>query len=319
MTRDAVSAPPRQQHRTTATNTTPRSASLKGSFVTSRSPLLLAAVGVACLGLAAPAHAVTAPEDTGMLRLTHLSPGTDQVDVELSPFASSDTIDFTDVGYGEVSDYRSVSAGFYTLSVRPDDDPTAPAVVTARVEVAAGGAVTVAVTGSPDDIQALALIDDLTPPPAGQARVRLLQGADTAPTIDVQAVDGPDIASDVAFGTATGYANVPAGPWRLQITPTGGQAQPAAADVVLAAGSVQTVLALQGDDGLLAQVVVDAQSMAAMPSGGVQTGAGPAADQPVVLLGLAGLMGLGVMLTVLHRSRRPALTSATSTGRAAAL
>ena len=267
--------------------------------------LLLGAVAATSLGLAGPATAATAPGDAGLVRLTHLSPDTARVDVELSPFSSSETIEFSDLGYGQVSDYRSMPAGFYTLSVRPDDEPQAPPMVTSRVEVMDGGALTVAVTGTADSVQARALPDDLTPPPAGQARVRLLQGASTAPTIDVTAVDGPDIASDVAFGTATGYANVPAGSWTLQIMPTGGTAQRTTTDVALAAGSVQTVLVLQEGDGLVTQVVVDGQGMEQMPSGGVQTGAGPATDNavPAGLAALAGLVGLGVTTALLHRAR----------------
>lgn len=276
--------------------------------------LLLPAVGAITLGLAGPVAAATAPDDAGLVRLTHLSPDTALVDVELSPFSSSETIEFSDVGYGQVSDYRSLPAGSYTLSVRPDDEPQAPPMVTTRVEVLGGGALTLALTGTVDSIQAAALTDDLTPPPAGQSRVRLLQGASTAQTIDVTAIDGPEIASDVAFGTATGYANVPAGPWTLQITPTGGTAQPVTTDVVLAPGSVQTVLVLQEGDGLVARVVVDGQSMGQMPSGGVQTGAGPATDSDLALFGLAGLVGLGVTTALL---RRPRTAASPSTGRSA--
>jgi hypothetical protein len=267
--------------------------------------LLLAAVGVTSLGLAGPAAAVTATDDAGLVRLTHLSPDTALVDVELSPFSSAETIKFSDLSYGEISDYNSLPAGSYTLSVRPDDEPQAPPMVTTRVEVKDGAALTLALTGTADSIQARALTDDLTPPPPGQARVRLLQGAGTAPTIDVTAVDGPQIASDVAFGTATGYANVAAGSWTLQITPTGGTAQPVTTDVVLAPGSVQTVLALQDGERLEARVVVDGQSMERMPSGGVQAGAGPATDEPVMagLAVLAGLVGLGVTTALLRRPR----------------
>lgn len=266
---------------------------------------LLAAVGVTSLGLAGPAAAATATDRLSLVRLAHLSPDTAVVDVELSPFSSAETITFSDLSYGEVSDYNSLPAGSYTLSVRPDDEPQAPPMVTTRVEVKDGAALTLALTGTADSIQARAFTDDLTPPPPGQTRVRLLQGAGTAPTIDVTAVDGPEIASDVAFGTATGYANVPAGPWTLQITPTGGTAQPVTTDVVLAPGSVQTVLALQDGESLQARAVVDGQSMERMPSGGVQTGAGPATDKPVPagLAALTGLVGLAAMTALLRRPR----------------
>lgn len=256
---------------------------------------LLAGAGVLSVALAAPAAAAgvapgapAAGAPSGWLRLGHLSPDTALVDVELVAVASSDVVTFDNLGYGQVADYRSVPVGFYTVNVRMDGGAQAAPVVTARLQVQEGGAQTIAVTGREGAVQATTVADDLTPPPPGQTRVRLLQAASTAPEVDVLAVGGPTIAEDVAFGTATGYANVPAGPWSLQLTPTGGSATATTADVVLSPGSVQTVLALEQGDGITARAIVDAQGVAQMPAGGVQTGGGGAYAASPGASGLGG-------------------------------
>jgi hypothetical protein len=313
---------------------------------------LLAAVtaGTALLAVAAPAALAAERQDrSSFVRLAQLAPDISTVDVTLTSFSSSDTMTFEDLDYGEVSEYRPIPPGFYTAALRPADQPDAPALLTASLEVAPDAAATVAVTGVGQAQVATVLTDDLTAPPPGQARVRLLQGASTAPAVDVTAVDGPVIAEQVAFGTATGYADVPAGSWTLRIVPTGGSAEAVTSEVTLAPGSVQTLLILDdapgvtatpvedqtpstasgpgeaSEPGVTARMVTDGEGMAQMPSGGVQAGAGSTADLPapravgatLAVLALAGITGLGVAGALLRRptAARPDLSTGRYGGR----
>lgn len=276
---------------------------------------LFAAVtaGAALLTLASPAaQAAERPEASSFVRLAHLAPDIAGVDVTLTPFSSSEAVSFDELGYGEVSEYRSIAPGFYNATLMPADDPNAAPVLTASLEVTPGAAATVAVSGTGQSRAATVLTDDLTPPPPGQARVRLLQGASSAPSVDVAAVDGPVIAEDVAFGEATGYANVPAGTWTIRVTPSGGSPQPVTTETTLRAGSVQTLLLLD-EGGLTARVIADGEGMPQMPSGGVQAGAGSAAgllegsrpgEVTVGVLTLAGVAGLAVTAGLLRRAAR---------------
>ena len=326
-------------------STTRTSAPRTGLASRAGRPLLAVAGAGALLALtAAPAAAVTA-EEPGLVRLAHLAPDTAEVDVTLTPVDRPEPLRVEDVTYGEVTDYQRLQPGFYTAALTPGDQPDAAPLLTASLEVTPGTAATVAVTGVGGGRTANVIVDDLTPPPAGQARVRLLQGASTAPVVDVTAVDGPVIAEDVAFGTATGYAPVPAQTWTLRITPRGGEAQPSTVEVALEPGSVNTLLVLDdapaltargvadeapaggtpagtgGDDGaaesgsdtgepgVTARGVTDATGMRRMPAGGVPAGAGSAADggpADGLLAGIVAAAGLaGAGVTALV-ARRPA-------------
>jgi hypothetical protein len=239
-------------------------------------------------GLTASRASAAAAPVTGWLRVAHLSPDTPSIDVYLSSFDGK-TVPFVlhGVHYGDVSTYRSVPAGTYTAAMRLAGASAAAApMLSATATVASGRAYTVAVVGVRAAITARVLSDDLTPPKTGSARIRLIQGSTLAPVVNVRAVSGPVVASDVRFATSTGYATVPAGRWTLQVTPKTGSAQPTVMTVDMTAGSVNTLLVLDNSNqtGLALKLIVDSQGAAIMPTGGVDTGFGPVQATP----GLSG-------------------------------
>jgi len=261
---------------------------------------LLVAIALPALavvwGGAAPA---TAQAATAHIRLAHFSPDTPEMDVYLVGFDGEEQRVLEGLGYGEVSDYAELEPGSYSFLLRPmgapaDSDPA----VTASADLEAGAAYTFAAMGPHDQLQKALLTDDLAPPPAGQARVRLIQASSTAGEVDVIAADGPVLAEDRPFASATEYAAVAAGQWTVQVTTSG------AGDFVrqldLEAGTVNTLVVLEGTGGgpELTRVVdatgVDVSSggplgaSAAMPLGGVATGAGGAADLVIDGSGDAG-------------------------------
>lgn len=237
---------------------------------------LAAAVAAAVATLAAlvggaPAAQAAPGDASGWIRAAHLAPGTPEADVRLTPFAGGDSVTLTGVGYGEVSDYNRVATGLYTIAL------TAPGaerpMVSRSVRVAPDAAVTVVATGKRLEVRTRVVYDDLTPPPAGQARVRLLSGASGA-TVDAQVVDGPLLAEDVAPGTATGYAEVDAQTWSIELTGAADQ-DPLVTAVPVRAGGVYTLLALDAPGGgLVLEPIVDSSGAATMPTGGVETGGG---------------------------------------------
>ena len=221
--------------------------------------------------LAVPGVAAAAPEPGGWIRLAHLSPDTPAVDVELSGPAGT-VLSLTDVGYGDVGAYVRVPAGTYTAAMTPPGSSVP--VATGTVEVVAGAAHTVAAVGRRADLTAAVLTDDLAPPPPGQARIRLLQASVTEPEVTVTAVGGPVLARDAAFASTTGYALIPAGSWSLEVTADGARVG-AATGVVVTAGSVNTLVVLDGPDGSVTVVALqDAAGTAVPPAGGVETGGG---------------------------------------------
>jgi hypothetical protein len=252
--------------------------------------MVLLGAAVSVLGV----PAATAAEG-GLLRLAHLSPDTPAVDVYVDSVADPDAgLVLPGVAYGTVSDYQTVPPGTYTVAMRTAGaDPATPPALSATVEVGADTARTVAGVGNFADLGLDILEDDLTLPPAGQARVRVIAAAATAATLDVSLSGGAELAQGLEFAGTSGYVDVPAGATSLQVTPEGSAATELPVEV--AAGSVYSVIVLDAPGGGLAvQTALDAASMGVVPVGGVDTGAGGTAPAVPGTPGLVGLAALGV-------------------------
>lgn len=283
------------------------------------------------LGYAGPAEA---QEPTANIRLAHFSPDAPEMDVYLVGFDGQEEHMLAGLGYGDVSDYASLEPGSYSFLLRPmgapaDSDPA----VTASAELEEGATYTFVAMGPMGDMQQALLTDDLSPPPAGQAKVRLLQASSTAGEVDISAVDGPVLAQDRPFTSVTDYAPVPAGEWTVRVTTSNGTQL--MRELPLDAGTVNTLVVFEGNgDGPELTSVLDAMGVdvssddpmgakQAMPLGGVATGAGGAAGVvvdgvgagsdasggsrfPVGELLLGAGLGLGLAVVLLLRGFRPA-------------
>ncbi|KNY06875.1 DUF4397 domain-containing protein [Microbacterium sp. GCS4] len=212
--------------------------------------------------------------DAGWLRLGHLSPDTKSVDVRVAAVSGGSTLfELDGVSYGDVSTYQELPAGTYTVSMVPAgaSDSSAP-VISETVTVDSGTATTVAAYGPTKDLQVRAFDDDLTEPAAGSARIRLIQASTLTPEVDVTTAQGDAIARDAKAGSATGYAEIPAGDWSLDLT---GEGVSDTADVSVAAGSVTTLFVLDtSSGGLTILPILDSASVGDVPDGGVDTGGG---------------------------------------------
>jgi hypothetical protein len=224
-----------------------------------------------------------------VVRFAHLSPDTPAVDVALAPLPPDDGPPLTDPGpdvatdlrYGDVSAYAPVSPGSYAVSLRAAGTPrSTPPRLTARIDVPAGAARTVALTGLFADLSLHALADDLSAPPAGAARVRVLAGASSVPSLNLRLDGGPALATSLRFGDRSDPVDVPAGPARVRV----GGAAPLPID--LRPGSVDTLLVLDapGGDQTL-RVVQDAAGPAITPVGAVEAGGGGTAGAPLPVAG----------------------------------
>jgi hypothetical protein len=110
---------------------------------------LLIAVPALLLGVPKAASAAPSASGTGWVRLAHLSPNTPAVDVYLYSFGNSTAAQVLHhVGYGVVSAYEPLAVGDYTVAMRAAGAAasTKP-VLSASLDVAAGGAYTVAGLG----------------------------------------------------------------------------------------------------------------------------------------------------------------------------
>lgn len=232
-------------------------------------------------GGVAPSHAAA----TVSVRLGHFSPDTAEMDVYLTPFEGEEQKVLDGLAYGEVAEYVELEPGVYSAALRDAGAPAdAPVRLSATVELVDGKAYTVAALGRADELRAQLLEDDLTPPPGGQARVRLINAAATLSPANVVAVDGPVLADEIEFAASTSYGAVPAGEWVVEVRdgPDGGVSTTARLD--LTAGSVNSLVLLDGgSDQVRLETVVDAAGVdvsAAPPAGAPAAGGDAPAPAP---------------------------------------
>jgi hypothetical protein len=275
--------------------------------------------------VAAQATPATSAGDA-MIRAAHFSPTTPGVDVYLGSFSGASSKEWlSGVRYGAVSPYELLSPGLYTVSMRLHGAAsTTKPVLSWTLDARSGHAYTVAGVGSGASVRGVVIPDDLSAPPAGEGRVRVIQAASRAPVATVRAQPGPVIALDTAFATTSAYASVPIGTWHVDATSS--DATPAvqtSGTVAVAAGQTTSVLLLDAkNSGITLRTVLDSSGVASAPSGSVPAGGGGMAtvyiNEPhrasssVAAIGV-GALGLIVLLMVgvASRSRRPGHVAAT--------
>ena len=265
---------------------------------------LLAAILLAAPLIPASAQAAASGS---YLRLAHLSPDTPEVDVTVTAFGRPDfSVTLKGVGYGDVSGYQRIEPGTYTVAMRPAGaDPKSPPVISAILEAADGRAYTVAGLGKFAGLALKVLGDEIGLPPAGEARMRVVNAAPVAGDLTISR-DGSTLIENAAFGQASEYVLVPAGKTVLNLTPK--QVSPTELPVTLDAGGVYSVLVLEKGGVLSATVRQDAKGAEVVPAGGVETGlgadlpGGPSHAAQLVALALAAL-GSGTLALAVRRRR----------------
>lgn len=246
----------------------------------------------------------------GYVRLAHLSPNTPAVDVYLYSFGGSTAqLVLHHVAYGTVSPFEQLAAGGYTVAMRPAGaSPSTAPVLSTTVNVASGDAYTVAGMGPASGLRLQIFTDPLTTP-AGSALVQVIQASLQQDLVSVTA-GGTQLASALPFGQATAFVAAPAGTWTVRVS---GPSETASEQVKLAADTVQTLVVLDGQNGLTIDPLLDAAGSAVAPTPGVQTGLGGTAARPGrarlpwIAAGIAGVLLAACGVTFASRRRRPAL------------
>ena len=130
----------------------------------------------------------------------------------------------TGVGYGALSAFTEVPAGSYAVSVRAAGAGRATApVLTARIDVPAGEARTVALSGLFADLALETLADDLALPRTGRRGCACSPRPPGSGSVDVGLDGGPALATALPFGGTGTAAVVPAGPATLRVDGTPGE------------------------------------------------------------------------------------------------
>ncbi len=279
-----------------------------GAAIAAASPAAYAATTGGPAATAAQAISAAADQgNAGWVRCANLSQGTPE-DVYLYSFGNpEDPTVLMNEGYGSVSSYMQLSAGEYTVAVRPDGAAaSSPASITTSFMVSAGTNYTVASLGSATG-RWLKVLQDQIAAPSGEALVRVIQASSKQPQVTVS-IGADTLARQLALGSVTTYQTVqPGTPTVVFRTPDGRAAMP----VTLTAGSVHTIVVLDGTSGLKIENLTDAAASQVAAKGGAATGLGGTAPGPPAP-GLApwlATLAAGLLLAVaggfgLRRSRR---------------
>lgn len=170
------------------------------------------------------------------LRVMHASPDAPAVDVLVD-----NQVVLANVAYPVASDYLTLDAGTYNVKVNAAG--TGTTVIDADLTLKGSMAYTAIATGFLADLRPLVLEDDLSPPAAGQSKLRVVHASPDAPNVDVYA-NGNRVLADVPFRTASGYLDVPAGTYQVQVRVANSNVTVLDAPVVLEAGKIYTAVAI---------------------------------------------------------------------------
>jgi hypothetical protein len=192
----------------------------------------------------------TGPEGRARVRVVHASPDAPDVDVLVD-----DASVLTGVPYLEASDYLDVSPG--TRNVKVNAAGTATTVIDADVSLADGADYTVIASGPLAAIEPIVLQDDNSAPAAGNARVRAIHGAPSAPAVDIYVTaPGADLAAatpalaGVEFGDVTAYIEAPAGDYQVRVASAGTKTVVIDSGTLgLSGGQVRTAIAVDAPGG----------------------------------------------------------------------
>ena len=276
--------------------------------------LMLVAASALLLGIpATAAFASSGTAGSGWIRLAHLSPNTPAVDVYLYSFDDSNAmIVLHHVAYGTVSPYESVKAGDYSVAMRAAGaSATSQPVLSTSVTIAAGHAYTVAGMGPESGLRLQVMDDDLSTP-SGEALVRVIQASLKQQEVKVSL--GSDVLSgSLKFASVSAYQAVTPGTDTVSVSSVSAAAGDANSKVTLGAGTVHTLVVLDGASGLEVVSLEDASGSGKPPLGGVQTGFGGTAPHgpgsPLPWLAAIGAGSLLVLTGGLRLRRNRQLTA----------
>jgi hypothetical protein len=175
--------------------------------------LMALALIVAMVGLVPQASKA---QSSNMIRVMHASPDAPPVDI----FVDGQAV-LTNVPFFTLSGALSLPDGTYEVAIAPAGAGIDSAVYVTDLSVENGYAGTVVALNSLANLDVGLYDDDMSPTPAGQARVRIIHASPDAPAVDIKlAGTGTAVVSNAAF-TDAATVEVPAGTYAFDITPAG--------------------------------------------------------------------------------------------------
>ena len=150
------------------------------------------------------------------INVIHASPDAPNVDVWVNGEPA-----LTDVAFQEFSGWLALPAGEYHIVVTPTGESAESAVIDTTLTLESGTAYHVAAVGFVADLAPAVIEADLSATEEGNARVRVIHASPDAPAVDIALTDGDVLVSDLAFGSASDYLEVPAGSYDVEVRVAG--------------------------------------------------------------------------------------------------
>jgi hypothetical protein len=197
--------------------------------------------------LMSPLLVAQVPSNVSWVRVVHASSDAPAVDV-----LANGNLVFQGLRFKSFTEYTPVPPGTYTFQVNLTGTSTT-AISAGPLNLQGGTAYTFYALGKVANrsLTLMGVGDDVAAPSAGMAKIRVVHGASTAPTVDVYAtapyapLPGSPALTGVPYPFAGPYLTVPGGAYQARVTPTG--TKTLAIDsgrLALVGGTVRTVIAL---------------------------------------------------------------------------
>ncbi len=242
----------------------------------------------------------SAQSGNAKVRVIHASPDAPAVDVYVDGSKVLSSVPFF-----AVSDYLDVPAGEHRFQVTAAGGSPDDAVIDATATVDAGIAYTVAATGNLAEIQPTIIVDDMSAPASGKAKVRVYHFSPDAPAVDVKLKDGATLIPGLAFPNASDYLEVDAGSYDIVVTPAGGDAVVIdLSGTTLEAGNTYEVFATNELASITPELKVTAGSSAPAPTTLPTTSNGNEVTLPWLVIGALLLVGVGAAAMIRQRVLR---------------
>jgi hypothetical protein len=173
----------------------------------------LALLALFALVMVAPAASA---QTENRVRVMHASPDAPNVDI----FVNGRAV-LTNVPFFAYSDPLSLPDGTYQVVIAPAGAGTDAAVFVGDLTVAGGQNLTVAAMNFVSNLEVFAYEEDVSPVPAGQARVRIIHASPNAPAVDIKLAGTDAVVVAGAAFTDVAILEVEAGSYQFDISPAG--------------------------------------------------------------------------------------------------
>ena len=195
------------------------------------------------------------------VRVLHASPDAPPVDIYVD-----DSKAFTNLSYGQLSQYTELSPGTHNFKIYPGGTGgQGRAIIDGDVDLEGGTDYTLSAIGTVQNIKPKILVDTTPAPGRNKAKARVLHASPDAPAVDVGIPGGPTLFKNISFGEATDFAEVDAGTVSLDIRPTGTmQSVMSVPNYSLDSGNLYTFVAmgmLKGTPAFKVMPIVDSARM----------------------------------------------------------